>query len=265
MALQIFIDESYDESGLFVMAGCISTPEAWAQFSEEWGKMLPRWGLLDNHGKYHFHFREMTTPERINNISVFFDTVYRYTIGFLSLKFNKNDLKRARARISVPGMGIDWAYAEDPYFFAFRALMGMFQQNRGEMQDYFSDEEVDFIFDNHSDKGILISSWDEYIHNVPAELKKYYGATPRFEDDKEFLPLQGADLIAGLIRRGYKEGKTADQIAELNDPVIKRTIRKETIRITLELDEDHIATNLKQMLRSIIGANHTIYDLKISV
>lgn len=262
MVLQAFIDESYDESGLFVMAGCISTSENWAQFSVEWEKMLPKWGLLDNQGNYHFHFREMTTPERISNIGVFLDTLYRHSLGFISIKINKNDLKRARARIFVPNMNIDWAYAEDPYFFTFRALMGMFYQSRGEMKDYFSEEKIDFIFDNHINKNILVSSWDEYLSNVPAKLKKYYDATPRFEDDKEFLPLQGADLFAGLIRRGYKEGKTVDEIEPLNDKEIKRTIYKETIRITIELNEDQIATNLKQMLRSIIGPNHVIYDVK---
>jgi hypothetical protein len=264
MTLQAFIDESYDESGLFVMAGCISTAEAWAQFSVEWEKMLPSWGLLDEHRIYHFHFQEMTTPNRINNIGVFFDTLYRYSLGFISIKINTNDLKRARSRIFVPNMKIDWAYAADPYFFTFRALMGIFQQHRSAFEDYFLEEKIDFIFDNHVDKNILISSWGEYLNNRPEEIKKYFGATPRFLDDKECFPLQGADLIAGLVRRGYQEGKTADAIAELNIPGIKRTIKKETIRITIELSEDDIATNLKQALRYVIGPSHVIYDVKLS-
>ena len=41
--MQAFVDESYDDdSGVFVMAGCISTAEAWVQFSKEWEEMLPQ-------------------------------------------------------------------------------------------------------------------------------------------------------------------------------------------------------------------------------
>lgn len=264
MVLQAFIDESYDDdSGIFVMAGCIATAAAWAQFSKEWQKMLPKWGVLDKHGNYHFHLQEMTTPERKRNVSIFFDTLYRYSLGFISVKINRKELKRAQARISVPNMNIDWAYSADPYFLSLHFMIDKFQQVRAEMQDYFSDKKVDFYFDNHIDKKIIISSWEDNLKRKPEETKKYYGATPRFEDDKVLLPLQGADLIAGLIRRGYMEGKSGDEIAELDVLGITRTIKKETIRIVIEYNEDEITSYLKQALRYVIGPKRPIYDVKI--
>jgi hypothetical protein len=45
----------------------------------------------------------------------------------------------------------------------------------------------------------IISEWTKYIELREEELKPLYGATPRFENDQEFLPLQAADLWAWWI------------------------------------------------------------------
>ena len=217
---------------------------------------------MDKQGNYHFHYREMNTPSRFNRIGIFFDTLYRHTLGFVSVKLNMKDLKRATARIFAPNVRMDWGYSADPHFLALSFMMDIFHQRRPEMQDYFSDDKIDFYFDNHINKQAIISSWDDNLERRPEEMRRYYGATPRFEDDKDFLPLQGADLIAGLVRRSYLEGKSVNEAAELNVQGIKRTVKKKTISLAMEFNEDQIATYLRNVLRHHIGSKHIIYDVR---
>ena len=56
------------------------------------------------------------------------------------------------------------------------------------------DQKVDFYFDDQSQKQEMLAGWDLYIRNQPYQIKNLYGATPRFENDEDFLPLQAADL-----------------------------------------------------------------------
>ena len=64
---------------------------------------------------------------------------------------------------------------------------------------------IDFIFDNRSEKKEIISAWDETVEKTDDVIKGLIGATPRFENDREFLPLQAADLWAWWVREWYEE------------------------------------------------------------
>ena len=264
MTLQAYVDESGDDdSGIFVMGGCIATVQSWEEFSIEWERMLPDWGILDRDNTYHFHFREMIYRKK-ENIGIFFDTLHKYSMGYMSAKINKKDLKNAIARISAPGLHIDWDYSANPHFLLFSFLMDTFHQYRPDMSDYFGDEPIDFYFDNHINKKAIISSWGDNLERRTEEMKKYYGATPRFEDDKIFLPLQGADLIAGIVREAYLAGQHSKEVAKLEVKGINRTVRKNVISLATEFDEDQIAKYLKRVVQHLAGSNRVIYDSKFS-
>ena len=66
---------------------------------------------------------------------------------------------------------------------------------------------VDFIFDNMSKKRRVLDNWDSWIESMTPEIRKRYGAAPRFEDDTEFLPLQAADFWAWWVREGCEVGQ----------------------------------------------------------
>lgn len=67
------------------------------------------------------------------------------------------------------------------------------------------DEKVDFIFDNRMEKSFILAGWEDMVKVQDEEIQKHYGATPRFEDDQEFLPLQAADLWAWWVREWYED------------------------------------------------------------
>lgn len=68
------------------------------------------------------------------------------------------------------------------------------------------ENKIDFVFDEQGKLGDIAQSWfkemhkDERFKNV---LKPYLCETPTFKDDKIFLPLQAADMLAWHVRRYY--------------------------------------------------------------
>ena len=86
--------------------------------------------------------------------------------------------------------------------------MDMFHVNRERLTKYLPlSEKVDFYFDDQiGEKKSIIASWDDYVRTRLPEHKQFYGATPRFEDDRDFLPLQAADLWAWWVRKWEEEG-----------------------------------------------------------
>jgi hypothetical protein len=105
------------------------------------------------------------------------------------------------------GWSFDFFKFENPYYFMFRGLMDDFHRYaRQQLKDIIPlDETVDFIFDDRSEKSYILAGWDEYVSELPEEEKQWYGATPRFENDQRFLPLQAADLWAWWVREWYEE------------------------------------------------------------
>ncbi len=80
----------------------------------------------------------------------------------------------------------------------------MFHNNRDKLNVLVPQgQKIDFIFDKAGESKAILEVWGDYIKNRPDEIRQYYGATPRFEDDEEFKPLQAADFWAWWVRRWY--------------------------------------------------------------
>lgn len=207
MILQAFIDDSYTPGGEFVLGGHIASAEAWANFAKDWEQMLP-YGVLNKNNRFHFKMKEMAqTPERLSRVGAFYRIIEEHALMSISCRINIAELKRARERIHVPGLSIDWDFLGNPFMVAFRSLMDMFHSHRSKLAEVVpQDQKVDFIFDNQSEKKIIDAGWDDYIANRPPESKDLYGARPRFEDDNDFLPLQAADLWAWWVREWHEAG-----------------------------------------------------------
>jgi hypothetical protein len=60
---------------------------------------------------------------------------------------------------------------------------------------------IDFIFDRQvEEEDDALLGWYEFRRSAPEELRPMIGSPPSFLDDKDALPLQAADLIAGWFR-----------------------------------------------------------------
>ena len=126
------------------------------------------------------------------------------------------DLESARGRIWIPdafNSYIRWEYGSDPWRVGVSNLINGFHQNRDNptfpesLRRLVSlDQQVDFYFDDHSSKRGVLDGWDHFVATRGDEVTARYGATPRFEKEEDFLPLQAADFLAWWVREGYKKG-----------------------------------------------------------
>lgn len=264
MIFEAFIDESIGSDGTFVLAGHIASPEAWAAFSAEWRKMLSL-GVLTDHGDYHFKMSEMAAFEgRMERVSGFFRIIEKHVVHSISCRINTHELMRASQRIYVMGTSINWGPVLNPYFAAFRVLMDHFHARRADMLTderlELSAAKIDFYFDERSDKKLVRRIWDDYIEMRPPDIRALYGNEPRFENDREFLPLQGADFWAWWIRRWCEEGSIEKRLRDLDFGRWKG--KGPFSRSHINMDEEHWVKTLAELVSPQLPLGTPIYDLK---
>lgn len=265
MVLQAYVDESEGVDGTLVLGGCISTAEKWAAFAAEWEALLP-YAVLGKSG-YHFKMSEMAiNDERMSRVPAFFHVFNKYVQTAFSISLNINDLTRVKNRIYIPNYTIDYKKAQ-PYYLLFSELLAVFAKRRNELSQVINFVgKLDFIFDNKTEKSPIISTWDERISMLDEGAKEYYSNTPRFEDDREFLPLQAADLWAWWARKAMQD----------NDIEVLRTGRvgnwKELPRfgrVVMPFTEDTLTKTLMKTVRRQTRRDGkmptVIYDIKIEL
>jgi hypothetical protein len=194
MVLQAFIDESYGGTGVLVLGGYVATAEAWADFSKEWEEMLP-YGTLDKENRHHFKMSEMAiNEERMQRIPGFFRIIEKHVSLSISCKASVIDIQRAKNRLWVLNVNISYVGGlTNPWVFVFVALLDMLFHNRNrKLISHLipSGEKIDFYFDSRSEKTAVIKGWEAFVSRRSDPFRQFCGATPRFEDDNDFLPLQ---------------------------------------------------------------------------
>lgn len=208
LTFQAFIDESQSNEEI-VLGGYIATAATWAEFANDWEKLLPL-GLRAKNGNLHFKMSEMAaTPERMERVPLFYAVIEKYELMPISARLNLGDFARAHKRFDNFLLRMNWTINNkglwtNPYFFCFTILVNGFHVNREKYAPTLPlTEKVDFIFDDRTEKRPILAGWELSAARRTEELAQYYGATPRFENDQEFLPLQAADFWAWcrMVRR----------------------------------------------------------------
>jgi hypothetical protein len=264
MALQFraFLDESVSgpeiPEGEFVLAGHIATAEQWARFSKEWEELLPWGGILEDDGQYNFHMTEMAaSPERLSRVRAFYRVIEDNVALSVSFRINLHDFANAKARFRAmtEPFGISFGFADwdNPYYFSFRTFMDTFHSRRGLFDKVIPlDETVDFYFDDKVEKSIIFNAWNDYQNTIPEQNRKYYGATPRFENDRDrrFLPLQAADLWAWYVREWYEED-CVDVPDKMKAFDFGGWTGKQRPSLTIVMSENQILDRLKELSHHI--------------
>jgi hypothetical protein len=249
---QAFIDDSESHDGCFVLAGYIAPAEKWALFAKEWEVLLGYAGLLRSSGQRYFKMSEMAlTSERLEKVPAFYWLIEKYASLAISVGFRKSDL-RAGKQIAMDllaeiGLVVNFGKLDNYFLFAYRALMDMFHLNKYMIESIIPDvEPVDFIFDERSDKGIILGTWHDYVRGRIDEIRKLYGLAPRFESDDKLLPLQAADLWAWNVREWLEAGKAGeDAMSHLKFANWKAT--KNIPHMSITFNEKEIADTFYQL------------------
>jgi hypothetical protein len=248
MVFQAYIDDSYRPDGMFVLGGYIASAENWAKFASEWEELLTWGGVLHKSGVKVFKMNEMMqSTERMERIPAFRKVAEKHALLSVSCSFEMAAHRRALSRIYVPGKPIDFGWFRNPYLFCFRALMDKFHNSKQMFEQFLAlDEPVNFVFDEQTEKKMVLEAWESYLAARPMGYRDLYGSTPKFENDLVYLPLQAADLWAGQTRIWKESGEfEAEMDALSKGEPIENCARG---AIAIEFSEDDITEGLCQIL-----------------
>lgn len=266
MVLQAYVDDSRKD-GLLVLAGFIASAEQWARFTIEWEELLPLARRGGKDWKFRFKMSEMAqSKEGLRDTAAFWRVIERNVAFAFSVAVNEWDVRRALARTVLvrPAVPVDWGTRSNTYFIAFQSLMDAlhsFDWNQVTGGHYPAGV-VDFIFDEQAEKKAILSAWSEYLdHPQRQPYRARYGATPRFEADDQFLPLQAADLWAWWVRKWTEDG-TPEKIGGMDFDAW--SMERQIPKITIVTSEDALAFAARQALREMLGPGTLVYDVRFN-
>lgn len=253
LVLQAFIDESFDDR-VFVLGGYIASAETWAEFSEEWESIL-EYALRGGDGDWRFKMVEMAqTAERIERSIAFFNIIKKFGLNItsISVAFRIADHRKALERIYCLNAFIDFGDYKNPYIVALSCLLlHLCEKRTGVLGDIFGDEKIDFIFDEREgERSIVTSAWDR-ISVQPEQMRRHFGATPRFERDEEFLPLQAADMLCWWTRELFGDNAENKSIKGVGFGFTKAEENIQMRSIRISMNEDEIASSILSIFRRL--------------
>jgi hypothetical protein len=238
MVLQAYIDDSggteLNQHPYFVLGGFVSSVERWAEFSSDWQAVLdmePRleYFKMSHAGSLNEQFspaRGWDRPMRDARLAKFVEVARSYPIYRTSVAVDKALFSEHIAGLDLPNPR---PTAKDPYYLAFHNLVtGLPLLQAGNIKSVPKDGKIDFIFDYQCKTGIRASAaWEDVKTNVLPRLKMdgvpdvmpFLGSPPIFRDEKEFLPLQAADLYVWHVRRHLRNNRVLEVRPT---PILKR-------------------------------------------
>ena len=209
--MQAFIDESgLDGSGpVLVFAGYIGEAEDWARFSDEWKAVLdkePKISAFRMHdaaarwGEFANWPREL----RDERLREFARVVGQYPLTAIHCSMDiaghGEILKREHGKP-----------LNQLYFWPFQIMI---LAVAFELVDQGCKERFEVIFDANDIFGPKAKAWYPIIRAatevIDADAYAILPVEPIFKSDEEFLPLQAADMLAWLFRRGWAEPDRPD-------------------------------------------------------
>lgn len=265
MVTQAYLDDSSTPWGYFVVAGHVANVSQWAKFTAEWEKLLPL-APMGNSGIRRFKLSEFgKTPEDFEIMSKFYRVLEEYVALSISIRMKHELLENAKRRVeAVLPIPMRWRFFNSPYDICFKVLMDTFHKIKAEFDPEIPlDEKVDFIFDNQKEKAEILRIWDRYVESQDEGIRKFFGTTPRFEDEEHYLPLQAADLWAGATRRWSEGDETMRRLRE-SDFGPFRGERQHHVKFDIDIDEDWLVKFMLQVARTKMP-DALIYDLDLAI
>lgn len=212
--LQACVDDSGNlyQGKTSVLVGYVASIESWVGFSNRWAAALAEPPAiaylkasdamaLSKKGEFKGWAPEARDAKLSRLIDVINETPILYGAAAI---VNNADFLRVASKHPDPKIN-------DPFFFLFaQVLRGLIVAHR----DLGPKEKVEFIFDSTSQAGHhLADLFRDLMFTAPTSIQALGIAdAPTFRDEKDFLPLQAADLAVNRVRNffeRYLEDETA--------------------------------------------------------
>lgn len=200
--LRAFIDDSDSEPNahVFTLAGFVASRDSWDKFTEEWDKALagpPRplkYFKMVEANSLKEQFLDWTEDERNLKLCELASIIRQYAQFAIRATLGWKDFKDVQAQ---------YAYPQEPYDALFQTIMAL--AVKGAMRLPMPDK-VEFIFDEQGDAGKRARETFEMAKEfLPPELLEYVPYEPLHRSDREFIPLQAADMYAWQSRRFFAD------------------------------------------------------------
>jgi hypothetical protein len=198
--LRAFIDDSGSggDSPWFVLAGYVGTVESWDAFDKPWRSVLDGPPKLD-----YFKASEaeslrpegqwagISKDERNKRIGSFISVVGKHALGAIYIRLKQQDYDEV-IKPYVPPM---W---RNPYYFLFIGFLSAATST----EKYMSESRpVEFFFDSNNDVEKPSKKLYSQVERLPQFADRVKDI--HYKDEKLFLPLQAADLLAWQVRRRF--------------------------------------------------------------
>jgi hypothetical protein len=198
--LKAFIDDSGSgDTKYFVMAGYLGTVSAWECFDERWR------AVLDDDPKIpYFHAVEarslrpdgvwagITEQERDAKIDRFVEVIQSVDIQAVYVRLKQSDYNEI-FKGKVPEK---W---DSPYYCLFSSFVSLSGLVLAEQ--FGAEGPIEFVFDNH--EKYKRHGQEFYDGTRVFLIRDQTAPNIHFRDDKDFPPLQAADLLAWQVRRAF--------------------------------------------------------------
>jgi hypothetical protein len=198
LVLQFCIDDSKNGPD-FVLAGYVATVENWEHFSDDWQERLAHSGLTYLKGNTLTRIlRQLEPDERELRLAEFGQLIRKYVSYGLEFSVSYLDYKWFTKRAKKMGRVVARRF-NNPHIIGFGLLLdtvAIIENARGTL------ERIECIFDRDIDNHKFLEREYRLTYSFfPKHIKQMMSPDPLFRDDREFMPLQAADLRAWYSHR----------------------------------------------------------------
>ena len=200
--LRAFVDDSAANTGdqrLF-LAGYLNTADNWERFAVAWDEELCTAPSIDylkmaEAQNLRDQFDGWSQPERDKKLFDLARVICHFKPFSFQFSVNRTQYYELVRPVSPRGFG-------NPHFIAsFGAVSGLARFAASQKIK----TPIDFIFDQQDGVDADIGLFFEYMtQQLPRSVRRLITGTPIFRDDKQFLPLQAADMLAWHVRREHE-------------------------------------------------------------
>jgi len=205
--LSAYIDDSgWDgKSPVFVLAGYLSSTEKWSAFSDEWRAVrdlqeprpLPYLKMADAYQlkKRTSVFYGWTEDERDARLKKFCPVINRHVEHGIAIVVPIEAHRKYFRGLFAPEA------LDRPYFLSFFSLASLIA---AVVRKVGYGEKVELIYDTQENesKSFFMEQFEKFMQAAPPSAAGLFNI-PKWEDDKDVLPLQAADMLAWHIRRYF--------------------------------------------------------------
>jgi len=232
VVLQFVIDDSGNEpqQELYVLAGYLSSSEAWSELAIAWDQLNSNASTRVEYAKYSEAMRlrgqfdtarGWTEGARDEHVEELCRLIRQHALGRCHAAMRHDHFAAYVRSVAVPFRSL---ISDHPYVF----LAGRLLSAAATMLAILGlDEPCEFVFDTQPGQDRIIEEFwpsvTKTLENPPPALLVHGKAPkvrgpPRFESDRDFIPLQAADLLAGVLRKALLDGEIPRCMVDAMEP-----------------------------------------------